>query len=192
VPDIRERVREAYSAVATDPGGRHPFPVGRQFAEQVGYPVELLDALPAGAVEAFAGVSNVALVAPLRAGARVLDVGCGAGLDTLIAARRVGPSGSVIGIDFSESMLRRARSAAAEAGVANVELRRASAERLPLAAASVDVTLVNGLFNLNPARRSLLEEIARVLRAGGTLFAAELILTGPLPAESMSDADWFA
>lgn len=189
---IRERVREAYSSVAEAPGARHPFPVGRRFAEQVGYSADRLHALPKAAVDRFAGVSNVSLVAPLSDGARVLDLGCGAGLDTLIAATRVGPRGSVVAIDFSKAMLRRARSAAAAAGVANVDFRQASAERLPLADASIDVTIVNGLFNLNPARVSVLEEIARVLRPDGTLFAAELILTEEVPAENTSESDWFA
>src|SRR5688572_20229910 len=118
---LREGVRKAYSLAAENPQADHPFPVGRQFAESLGYPPETLAALPASAVEAFAGVSNVAILADIPQGATVLDLGCGAGLDSLIAGHRVGPSGRVIGVDFSEPMLARARQAAAEAGCEQVE-----------------------------------------------------------------------
>ncbi len=190
---LRDRVRDAYSAAARAPNEKHPFPVGRAFAESVGYPAALLDELPAAAVEAFAGVSNVAIFAEIPAGAAVLDLGCGAGLDTLIAARRTGPAGRVLGVDFSAVMLERARQAVAEAGAVNVELRRADAESLPLADASVDVARVNGLFNLNPARAAIFRELARVVRPGGNAWVAELVLTAPLPAEqACSPTNWFA
>lgn len=104
---LRHGVRQAYSAVADNPQAEHPFPVGRQFAESLGYSPGVLADLPAAAVEAFAGVSNVAVFADIPEGATVLDLGCGAGLDSLIAAGRVGPAGRVLGIDFSESMLTR-------------------------------------------------------------------------------------
>ncbi|HEX9119618.1 MAG TPA: methyltransferase domain-containing protein [Terriglobales bacterium] len=190
--DLRGKVREAYSAAAHSPIAKHPFPVGRVFAESLGYPAALLDTLPSSAVEAFAGVSNVSLFAEIPEGATVLDLGCGAGLDSLIAAGRVGPSGKVIGIDFSDTMLGRARKAAQEAAIRNVSFEQADAERLPLSPASIDVALVNGIFNLNPARESIFRELARVLQPG-VVYAAELILAGTLPANlKQSDADWFA
>jgi 2-polyprenyl-3-methyl-5-hydroxy-6-metoxy-1,4-benzoquinol methylase len=108
---LREMVRGAYSAAAEQPEEKHAFPVGRQFGESIGYPAELLARLPSVACDAFAGVSNVSLFADLPPGATVLDLGCGAGLDTLIAAQRVGTAGKVIGVDFSEAMLARARDA---------------------------------------------------------------------------------
>ncbi len=192
-PEIRDKVRDAYSAAADRPTEKHPFPVGRAFAESLGYPTDLLDSLPAVAVDAFAGVSNVSLFAEIQTGTTVLDLGCGAGLDSLIAARRVGPTGKMTGVDFSDTMLDRARAAADEARVDNLTFRKADAERLPLPDASVDVALVNGIFNLNPARESIFRELARVVRRGGTAYAAELILARPLPAEiNQSDADWFA
>lgn len=191
--ELREAVRAAYSAAARQPESKHPFPVGRTFAESVGYPAELLDSLPPVAVEAFAGVSNVSLLAEVPAGAVVLDLGCGAGLDTLVASRRAGPRGEVHSVDFSENMLERARSAAAVAGADNIEFHRAGAERLPLADASVDVALVNGIFNLNPDRAALFSELARVMRPAGAAFGAELILVQPLPeAERTSATNWFA
>ena len=193
VAKLRDLVREAYSSAAADPASKHPFPVGRAFAESVGYPGELLDAIPTTAVDGFAGVSNVSLFAEIAEGATVLDLGCGAGLDSLIAARRAGPDGKVYGIDFSPSMLDRARAAAADAGLSNLELRQADAEHLPLSDTSIDVALVNGIFNLNPNRSAIFRELARVVRPGGTVFCAELILSEPLPeTERACPTNWFA
>jgi SAM-dependent methyltransferase len=190
---LRAGVRRAYSAAADNPQGDHPFPVGRQLAENLGYPPEWLAGWPAVAVEAFAGVSNVAIFADIPAGATVLDLGCGAGLDSLIAAKRVGPAGRVIGLDFSEPMLARARQAAAEAGLTNVEFRQADAETLLLGDASIDAALVNGIFNLNPARDLIFGELARVVRPGGAVYGAEIILREPLPPEEQAgETNWFA
>jgi ubiquinone/menaquinone biosynthesis C-methylase UbiE len=167
--------------------------VGRAFAESVGYPRELLDSIPAAAAEGFAGVSNVAVFADIAPGARVLDLGCGSGLDAIIAARRVGESGKVLGVDFSQVMLGRAREAAAATAAGNLEFRHADAERLPLPDASVDVALVNGIFNLNPDRAGIFRELARVVRPGGSAYCAELILIEPLPpTDTACPANWFA
>ncbi len=190
---LRDNVRRTYSAAAEKPRAEHPFPMGRQFAESLGYPPGLLASLPVHAVRAFAGVSNVAIFADIPEGATVLDLGCGAGLDSLISARRVGPGGRVIGIDFSESMLNLARQSVIETGLSNVEFHQADAENLPLEDDSIDVALVNGIFNLNPARQLIFRELARVVRGGGAVFGAELILREPLPAEEQaSEANWFA
>jgi SAM-dependent methyltransferase len=190
---LRKKVCDAYSAAAESPESKHPFPVGRRFAESLGYPSELLDELPAVASEAFSGVSNVAVFAELPEGATVLDLGCGAGLDSLIAGRRVGVEGSVTSVDFGETMLERARIAVREAHLPNVFLTRAAAESLPLHTASVDVAIVNGIFNLNPARSHIFRELSRVVRKGGAVYAAELILKDPLPSDAQqSEDDWFA
>ncbi len=190
---LRTGVWQAYTAVADQPAHEHPFAVGREFAEKLGYPAEILNQLPAASVEAFTGVSNVSIVAEIPPGARVLDLGCGAGLDSLIAAQRVGPHGFVIGIDFSEAMLARARQSASEAQLPQVEFRSGDAERIPLDDASIDVALVNGIFNLNPARAEIFRELARVVRPGGRVYSAELILKEPLPAETQASlTDWFS
>ena len=189
---LRDAVRSAYSAAAEHPLDKHAFPVGRVLAEGLGYPADLLDTLPAVSVDAFAGVSNLSVFAEIPAGAQVLDLGCGAGLDSLIAARRVRPDGQVIGVDFSEAMLARARQASAVASVA-VTLFRADAERLPLEDGSIDVALVNGIFNLNPARTEIFRELTRVVRPGGRAYAAELITREAASgAGEFSEADWFA
>jgi arsenite methyltransferase len=190
---LRDGVRRAYSAAAERPQDTHPFPVGRALAESLGYPQDLLAALPAVSVDAFSGVSNVAVFAEIPAGTTVLDLGCGAGLDSLIAAQRIGPRGRVIGVDFSEAMLARARQSAAEVGVGHVEFYQADAEKLPIEDGLIDVALVNGIFNLNPERDEIFGELARVVRQGGEVYAAELILHEPLPPEILdSEANWFA
>jgi arsenite methyltransferase len=190
---IREAVREAYCAASVNPRGRHAFPVGREFAESLGYPKDFLQSLPTASVEAFSGVSNVAVFAEIPKASRVLDLGCGAGLDSLIAAYRTGPRGCVVGVDFSAAMLERARDAARATGLKNVVFCRAAAEELPVRSGCLDVAIVNGIFNLNPLRSAIFAELARVLRHGGVVYAAELILREPLaPDIQSSEADWFA
>ena len=189
---LRNAVHAAYSAAAERPAQKHAFPVGRVLAERLGYPADLLDTLPPVAVDAFAGVSTLAVSAPIPNGARILDLGCGAGLDSLILARRVGATGRVVGIDFSEAMLARARQATAASGV-EVTFCRGDAERLPLKGASVDVALVNGIFNLNPARGEIFRELARVVRPGGYVYVAELVLREAVTKpERFTEAEWFA
>jgi len=190
---LRDGVRRAYSAAAERPQDKHPFPVGRSFAESLGYPQDLLAALPSASVDAFSGVSNVAVFSRIPEGAVVLDLGCGAGLDSLIAAQRVGPQGRVIGVDFSDAMLARARQAAVELGVRNVEFYQADAEKLPIEDGVIDVALANGIFNLNPEREVIFGELARAVRQGGAVYAAELILQEPLPSDVKdNETNWFA
>jgi SAM-dependent methyltransferase len=190
---LRAKVNVAYSAVADGPQEKHPFPTGRKLAEELGYPQELLDSLPQVAVEAFAGVSTVSLFSDLRTGATVLDLGCGAGMDSIIAAQRVGPSGRVTGVDFSESMVERAQRAKRLTNLKHLEFYRADAEHLPLESQAVDVALVNGIFNLNPNRTQVFSELSRVLRPGGHAYVAELILAQPLPvSDRASESNWFA
>ena len=189
---LRSAVQKAYSAAAENPLEKHAFPVGRVLAEQLGYPTELLETLPPISVDAFAGVSNVAVFAAIPPGTTVLDLGCGAGLDSLIAARRVEGGGRVIGIDFSDSMLARARQGAAVLGV-DVTFVRGDAEQLLLESAAVDVALVNGIFNLNPARAQIFRELARVVRPGGCVYGAELILREAVSKPGhFTEAEWFA
>jgi len=190
---LRDGVYKAYSAVAETPQAEHPFAVGREFAERLGYPTELLNQLPLESTEAFTGVSNVSIFADIPIGSTILDVGCGAGLDSLIAAQRTGETGKVIGVDFSEAMLARARTAATKMKTTNVEFRRSSAESLPLDNASIDVAIVNGIFNLNPAREKIFQELARVMKVGGVVYSAEMILREALPPEVLTNTDdWFA
>ena len=171
--DLRTKVRDAYSGAALRPQDAHAFPLGRQFALSLGYPEDALADLPVQCVEAFTGVSNVSIFADIPEGGSVLDLGCGASLDSLIAAKRTGPAGRVVGVDFSSAMLARARSAAQDAGIHNVVFCQAGAEALPLRDGSIAVALVNGIFNLNQARDAIFRELARVVKPGGTVYAAE-------------------
>lgn len=187
---LRSAVHNAYSAAAERPAQKHAFPVGRLLAERLGYPADLLDTLPPVSVEAFAGVSNLAVSAGIPAEAHVLDLGCGAGLDSLILAGR--KAGRVVGIDFSEAMLVRARQASAAYGV-NATFCLGDAERLPLDEASIDVAFVNGIFNLNPARADIFRELARVVRANGHVYVAELVLRETVSKpDHFTEAEWFA
>jgi arsenite methyltransferase len=190
LPGLRDEVHDAYSQIAVEPSGRHPFPVGRALTEAVGYPAAWLAGIPEAAIDAFAGISCLPCFADVPGGSHVLDLGCGSGLDSLLAART---ASRVLGVDFSPQMLARARAAADSAGVTNVEYRLGAAEAIPAETGSIDVAIVNGIFNLNPARTEIFRELARVVRDGGRVFAAELILAQPLPADRppASRVDWF-
>jgi len=190
---LRERVEQVYSSIATAPQARHPFVTGRTLAANVGYPQHQLDQLPATASASFAGVAAVGCFAQIASGATVLDLGCGAGLDSLLAAPRAGPAGQVIGVDFSAPMVQRTQQHAATIGAANVRSVRGDAERLPLADGSIDTTLINGIFNLNPARTAIFAELARVMRPGGAVYAAEIVLRHPLTPDVVAqETNWFA
>lgn len=176
--EIAGKVREIYSAAAAQPGAKYPFPVGASFAESLGYARPLLDAHPCAA-EAFSGVACIPAFAELDQASMVLDAGCGAGLDSIAAKPRVR---RVFGVDFSPEMLDRASKSA--------PVVRANAEELPFAPGTFDAVLANGIFNLNPGRASIMAELARVLKPGGKLWGAELILTGPQPEATLDN--WFA
>lgn len=191
--ELLVKVREAYSSASDNPNDSHPFPLGFDFALSLGYPEELLRSLPQASVARFTGVSNVSVFAEIPEGSIVLDLGCGGGTDSLIAAAKTGPSGRVYGVDFSTSMLSQARAGAAESGAANVEFREAEGQQLPFADATFDVALVNGIFNLNPNRSGLFQELARVIRPGGVLYGAEIVLCEPMDEEERAGlSNWFS
>lgn len=190
-PHLRDGVHQTYSNIANSPNSDHPIPVGHDFAARLGYAEEWRHRY-ALAAESFAGVAYLPGFVDLPSGATVLDLGCGAGFDALITAERVGPHGQVIGLDFSDAMLARATQAASEYGVPNVQFKPGAAEQIPLADASVDLITINGLFNLNPARAQIFPELARVLKPGGSVYAAEIILREPLPREEQTNANWYA
>ncbi len=191
--ELLSKVREAYSGASDDPGGSHPFPLGLEFALSLGYPEELLRELPQSSVDRFTGVSNVSVFAEIPAGSTVLDLGCGAGTDSLIAAGKTGPGGQVFGVDFSPSMLAHARAGAAEAGASNLEFREAEGKRLPFDDGTFDVVLVNGIFNLNPNRDGLFQELVRVTRPGGAFYGAEIILCEFMDSKEKAGlASWFS
>lgn len=186
--NVREEISKVYSRVASDPDGEFHFHRGPAYAiEFLGYDPTELAALPSECVASFAGIANPHAIAPLLPGETVLDIGCGAGTDLLIGARRVGPNGRAIGIDMTEAMRERALSCAATAGLTNVEVYRADATALPLPDATIDVVISNGVLNLVPEKDKAFAEIWRVLRPGGRLQLGDIVLNAPISAEARGD-----
>ena len=173
---LRSEIRKTYTDVSTDQEREFIFPTGRGWAQELGYPEPELSRIPDATVESFAGVANHWQLGRPEPGEVVLDLGCGAGTDLLIAAQMTGPGGRVIGVDMTGAMLERARSSAAEMGLANVELHESLIEALPLEDASVDVVISNGVIDLVPDKEAVFDEIDRVLRPGGRLQLADVII----------------
>lgn len=187
---LRSEIQSIYSRVASAPDGEFHFHRGAAYAEtSLRYERGALARLPASAVESFAGVGNPLRVDRIAPGSTVMDVGCGAGTDLLLAASAVGPRGRAIGVDMTESMIRKAASAAAEAGLSNVELRQGDALELPVASASVDVAISNGVLNLAPDKRRAFSEVFRVLRPGGRFLYADIVVASELPETLRRDID---
>lgn len=184
---LRDAIRAEYSEVATCPVQGFHFHTGRFLARRLGYPDEALDQLPEHVVESFAGVGNPFALASLQPGETVVDVGSGAGLDSLLAARQVGPGGRVIGIDMTDKMLDKARASAALLGLTNVEFRQGFAEELPLPDASADVVISNGVINLCPDKASVFAEIYRLLRPGGRIQIADIVVQCAVPEDARQD-----
>ncbi len=172
---LRGEIRKTYTDVSTDQDQEFIFPTGRPWAQQLDYPPELAN-VPDASVASFAGVANPFALGRLEEGATVLDLGCGAGTDLLIAAQMVGPGGRAIGIDMTTSMLDRARNSAQAMGLDNVELHEGLIESLPLEDESVDVIISNGVIDLVPNKDAVFSEIDRVLRPGGRLQIADVII----------------
>jgi SAM-dependent methyltransferase len=172
---LRDEIQKTYTGVSTKPEEEFIFPTGRPWAEDLGYPPELAK-VPEASVESFAGVANHFVLGRIDEGATVLDLGCGAGTDLLIAAQMVGQQGRAIGIDMTPSMLARARQSASEMGLDNVELHEGLIEKLPLEDASVDVVISNGVIDLVPDKETVFAEIDRVLKPGGRLQIADVII----------------
>ena len=173
---LRDEIRKTYTDVANDSEREFIFPTGRAWARELGYPEPELSRIPDATVESFAGVANHWRLGRVEPGSVVLDLGCGAGTDLLIAAQMTGPSGRVIGVDMTSSMLERARESARDMGLENVELQWSLIEELVLEDASVDVVISNGVIDLLPDKDAIFNEIDRVLRPGGRLQVADVVI----------------
>ena len=184
---LRASIRDEYATVATEPQRGFHFHTGRRLATLLGYPDAWIDALPPEAVASMAGTGNPFALGEIRPGEHVVDCGSGAGADAIIAARLVGPSGRVIGVDMTPAMLDAARRAAAAAHLENVELREGYLEALPIEDAWADVVISNGVLNLVPDKAAALAEIHRVLRPGGRLQVADIVLDRPVSEGSKQD-----
>jgi arsenite methyltransferase len=172
---LRDEIQRTYGDVSTKPEEDFIFPTGRAWAEDLGYPDELRN-VPERSVESFAGIANHFVLGRIDRGATVLDLGCGAATDLLIAAQMIGPEGRAIGIDMTASMLERAGESAREMGLDNVELHEGLIESLPLEDESVDVVMSNGVIDLVPDKDAVFAEIDRVLRPGGRLQLADVVI----------------
>lgn len=186
---LRREIRKTYAAVSQEPGRAFMFPTGRAWAVDLEYPEALLARVPEGSAESFAGVANPFSLGALAPGEDVLDLGCGAGLDSLVAAQMVGPTGSVTGVDMTPEMLAKARAAAAELGLENVRYVEGDAERLPLADESFDVVTSNGVIDLIPDKDAVFSELHRVLRPGGRVQLADVTIQRPVSEEGRRNID---
>lgn len=187
--ELRCLISDKYTEVAKTPEKGFHFHTGKPLAMMLGYPEETVDALPSGTIDSFAGTGNPFSMGNLHPGETVLDVGCGAGLDTLIAARQVGPFGRVISVDMTPAMLQKAAAGAQEAGLLNVDFRDGLAEALPADDESVDVIISNGVINLCPDKMAAMQEIHRVLRPGGRIQIADIVVHKEVPEDAKADID---
>ena len=188
---IRRDILEKYRQVAQSPEGRFRFPTGRAGLRGLGYDPHFTERLPDAVAAFFCGVGNPFAMGPVRPGEHVLDVGCGAGVDTCIAAMMAGEQGLAFGVDGSPEMLARARDNAALAGLGNVGFKQADAESLPFAEASFDVLISNGVYNLVLDKPRALAEAYRVLKPGGRVQIADQMLLGPPPDPAEAALNWF-
>ena len=184
---LRQAIMKEYTEVAQTPHKGYHFHTGREAAGRIGYDPALYAELPEENIASFAGTGNPFCLGPINSGETVVDVGSGAGFDSLIASRMVGSGGRVIGIDMTAEMLHKARNGAEAMGAFNVEFRQGFADDLPLDKDFADVVISNGVLNLTPDKRKTLREWARVLKPGGRLFIGDIMISKPMPQEALND-----
>jgi arsenite methyltransferase len=185
---LKREIKKTYAAVSQDPDTDFVFPTGRAWAEDLRYPPELA-AVPDAAAESFAGVANPWELGPLSPGERVLDLGCGAGTDSLVAVQMVGAEGRVTAIDMTPEMLAKARAAATELGAANVEFVEGEIEALPFPDEAFDVVVSNGVIDLVPDKDAVFAEVYRVLAPGGRIQIADVTIQNPVSEEGRRNID---
>jgi len=189
---IEAGIRNKYIKVADNPEGLFEYPTGRSGLEAQKYDPELVNALPQAVISSYCGVGNPFSLGPINKGDAVLDIGCGAGVDTILAAMMVGPTGKAVGIDIVPEMLERAKSNQDMTDFKNVTFKRASGEDLPLTDAEFNVVISNGVINLIPDKDAFLKEVMRVLKPGGRLMLADQVTIGSVQKDIKARlANWF-
>jgi len=190
VATLRNEIRMMYGRVAADPDGEFHFHRGPEYAaSRLGYDRKELMQLPSTVTASFAGVGNPHAIAPIERDAVVVDIGCGAGTDLLLAARQVGANGRAIGVDMTVAMRERAMAGAQHCGLRNVDVRDGDATKLPVEDSTVDVVISNGVLNLVPDKTQAVHEIARVLKRGGRVQIADIVIGEVLPDSALQDID---
>lgn len=187
--ELRRRIAEKYRDVAVHPALGFHFHTGRPLARMLGYADAAIDRLPSGTVESFAGTGNPFLFGDLHPGEVVVDVGCGAGLDTMIAAQQVGPTGRMIAIDMTAEMRAKTEAGARALGLVNVEVREGYAESLPVDGGIADVVISNGVINLCPDKPAVFREMFRVLRPGGRIQVGDILVHTEVPQTAKDDIE---
>lgn len=187
--ELRRRISEKYRDVAMNPSMGFHFHTGRPLARMLGYPDEVVDFLPWGTVESFAGTGNPFIYGDLAPGETAVDVGCGAGLDTLVAARQVGPAGRIYAVDMTPEMRARAEAATRAIGATNVSVLEGHAESLPLPDGIADAVISNGVVNLCPDKLAVFREMARVLKPGGRIQVGDILVHREVPQEAKDDIE---
>ena len=190
--ELETKVKTMYRNVAEEPRGDYHFELGRVLAERLGYPADVLDRVPEGAIESFAGVGYFFGLAGLQEGEQVLDLGSGSGMDVFFAAVQVGAHGSVVGVDFTPEQLAKSRRLAGDHGFDQVEFREGRIEGAPADDESADCVISNGVINLAPDKERVFSEAARILRPGGRLAIADIISEQQLKESIVCDADLWA
>jgi arsenite methyltransferase len=189
---LEAAVKEMYRHVARGEDADLHFEVGRPLAERLGYAVDTLDRLPAEAIDSFAGVGHHFQLAQLQPGEHVLDLGCGSGTDAFFAAAKVGTEGRVVGIDFTDEQVEKAKRLADEHGFQQVEFEQGRIEELPFEDETFDVAISNGVINLSPVKNKVFEEVARVLRPGGRFAVADIVSAKALKEKTRRNVDLWA
>lgn len=187
--ELRARISDKYRDVAMNPELGFHFHTGAPLARMLGYPEDVVASLPEGTVASFAGTGNPFLFGDLRRGETVVDIGCGAGFDTLIAARQVGPDGNILAVDMTAEMRAKTRAGAEALGLSNVDVREGFAESLPATDAVADVVISNGVVNLCPDKQAVFREMYRVLKPGGRIQVGDILVHREVPQDARDDID---
>lgn len=186
---LRKAISEEYEAVANKPGKGFHFHTGRRLTHILGYKDEWLEGIPESSIESFAGTGNPFNIGEINSGERVVDIGCGAGIDSLVAAKKVGSHGKVIGVDMTDAMLNKARKAGEDSGFNKVEFKKGHAESLPIEDGWADVVISNGVINLTPDKKATFREIARILKPNGRLQIGDIIVQKKVPDGARREID---